>query len=83
MNVREASLEWISLAIQKHRADLPETWAATFAEEFLVIAEEYDVLVESACEWIHQHNPLTETSLGEFERFAREIQTEKGNDATS
>lgn len=53
--VREASIEWVSLAIQKE--DPSERDPRQLAEQLVEIAEARDVPIERLVQWVHmQHN---------------------------
>ena len=54
MQVREASIEWISLALQKHRPS--QQHPETRAEILLEVAEHYGITVEATIESIKAEN---------------------------
>jgi len=69
-SVREASIEWVSLAIQKE--DPNEAQPRQLAEQFIEIAEAEDVPIEDLVRWIHAHHDRTYLSPREFAHWAGE-----------
>lgn len=76
MTVREASIQWISLAIQSERPHekLPEQ----LADELLRTAESEDIPVEDLAKWIHMLPEQVEISVIACERWARAWHFELG-----
>lgn len=68
-SVRKASLEWISLAIQRQTPQ--EQQPAELAESLLTIAEQFDVPVEAVREWIDRQEHNQQISAREFSYWAK------------
>ncbi|MBV8895801.1 MAG: hypothetical protein JO051_04765 [Acidobacteriaceae bacterium] len=59
MTVREASIEWISLALQRAQPDAPQQAARTEAEKLVELAEEQDIGIERIVDAINRHGTAT------------------------
>lgn len=68
-SVREASIEWLSLTIQKER---PETQQpAELAAKLLEVAERYAIPVEDVRNWIQEQKPYEHITAHRLTYWAR------------
>ena len=67
--VRDAAVEWISLAIQRARPN--QTDARGLADKLFEVAEQFDIPAEDVVVWIHAQRPFDALSKARIEHWAK------------